>query len=98
MTTIYATTQFWGEPADTKRDTLALCRRKWELSDLDRVCFECLLPECDQKDPRCPHNDDQSSAKRVYDMAFKSVRREVGFAVEQILEEREAQCATSSQE
>ena len=51
------------------------------LSEQDRYCFECPLPECDQKDPCCPFNDDKSSTKRAYDLAYKAARREVEKAV-----------------
>ena len=58
------------------------------LSEQDRYCFECPLPECDQKNPRCPFNDDKSSAKRAYDLAYKAARREVEKAVTAIVAER----------
>ena len=35
-----------------------------ELSAEDRVCFTCPLPECDQRDARCPFNDDRSATKQ----------------------------------
>ena len=61
------------------------------LSEQDRYCFECPLPECDQKDECCPFNDDKSSTKRAYDLAYKAARREVEKAVREI---EEARCAT----
>jgi len=86
---IHATTQFWGPPQDTRLDTQAHTTRHWELSELDRYCFDCPLPDCDQMDPRCPFNDDHSSAKRVYDLAYKATKREVDEAVAWIVAERE---------
>ena len=92
MTTpIHATTQFWGPSQDTTLDTQAMCKRQWELSEQDRYCFECPLPECDQKDECCPFNDDKSSTKRAYDLAYKAAKREVEKAVREI---QESQCAT----
>ena len=61
---IHATTQFWGESPDTTRDTLAFSTKKWELSEQDRYCFECPLPECDQADERCPFSYVRSQRKR----------------------------------
>lgn len=60
------------------------------------TCEQCPLwledgADCNQKDPRCPFNDDQSSTKRAYDLAYKAAKREVEKAVREI---EEARCAT----
>jgi len=95
----------WGHPADTTFDTLALRRCEWELSEQDRYCFECPLPECDQADPRCPFayvnsekkaKRDRTLEKRIYRLRNKW-ERELDEAVERILAEREAPCAPASQ-
>lgn len=94
MTTIAGTTQFWGAPANTRRDTLALFNRKWELSERDRLCFDCLLPDCNQSDPQCPFDDGnvkrrQHIVKTVHRQK-KQWERELDEAVARILEERKA--------
>jgi hypothetical protein len=38
--------------ARTRQKDAVLIR---ELSDTDRLCFRCPLPECDEDDPRCPY-------------------------------------------
>ena len=90
MTHIRATTQFWGPPQDTRKGHVFPGGIDQTLSDLDRYCFECPLPDCNQMDRRCPHNDDRSPTKRAYDLAHKAALREVDEAVERILAEREA--------
>ena len=96
---IEATTQFWGDPLDISPDTLAMCTRKWELSEQDRYCFECPLPECDQQDERCPFSYSQSQRRRnqiakVIRRARQGWERAVDEAAAQIWAEREAPCAT----
>ena len=98
MTTpIHATTQFWGPSQDTTLDTQAMCKRKWELSEQDRYCFECPLSECDQADLHCPFayvnsekkaKRDRTLEKRIYRLRNKW-GREVDEAVERIVAERE---------
>jgi len=58
-----------------------------ELDDLDRVCFDCPLAECDQHDPRCPfHSRYRGREKQAYDIAYKLVRREVQRAEQAVRE------------
>jgi len=94
-TPIHATTQFWGPSQDTTLDTLAFTREKWELSELDRYCFDCPLPECNQKDERCPFSYIHSQRKRnriakVVMRMRNKWERELDQAVERIVAEREA--------
>ena len=100
---IHATTQFWGPSQDTTLDTQAMCKCQWELSEQDRYCFACPLPECDQADPRCPFayvnsekkaKRDRTLEKRIYRLRIKW-QRELDEAVERIVAEREATCPTS---
>ena len=99
MPYIRVTTQFWGPSQDTTLDTQAMCKRQWELSEQDRYCCECPLPECDQADPRCPFayvngekkaKRDRTLEKRIYRLRNKW-QRELNAAVERILAEREGQ-------
>lgn len=48
------------------------------VSDQDRVCFVCRLPDCDQGDPRCPFcaTDPVTAVIRQFERAlYDQVRR-----------------------
>lgn len=60
-----------------------------ELTDRDRVCFNCPLPECNQASEWCPFNDNRTKAKRdrtterrVYRLAQRIVDEELQAAME----------------
>jgi len=58
-----------------------------ELDDLDRVCFDCPYPDgCHIGYPLCPFDTDARQKKRVYDIAYKLVRREVQRAEQAVRE------------